>query len=81
MNVYQIDYYWQDGYSHWRREIAQVIAENEEHAQQIAERQFEMPYGVNGVEYVGPADTELDAAWIKQQEELYAEGLRDLYAV
>ena len=53
--VYDVEYYWQDGYDRWYIEYIRVTAEDEDHAAEKAAAMVYMPYGVNGVEYRGEA--------------------------
>ena len=53
--VYDVEYHWQDGYCNWHIDFVRVIAEDEEHAVELATTRVYMPYGANGVEYRGEA--------------------------
>jgi len=53
--VYDVEYYWQDGYKIWHYDFVRVIAEDEDHALELATARVYMPYGANGVEYRGEA--------------------------
>lgn len=53
--VYEVEYYWQDGYEIWHRECVYVVADSGEHAMKLGEETVYMPYGANGAEYIGQA--------------------------
>ena len=55
LGVYDVEYYWQDVDEVWHREFVRVIAEDEDHAMELATARVYMPYGANGVEYRGEA--------------------------
>lgn len=55
LGVYDVEYYWQDGYGVWHREFVRVVAEDEDHAIEMASARTWMPYGACGVEYRGEA--------------------------
>lgn len=55
MGVYDVEYYWIDGYDNWHLDFVRVIAEDEDHAMELATVRVYMPYGANGVEYRGEA--------------------------
>lgn len=55
MHVFDVEYYWIDGYDNWHLDSIRVIAEDEDHALELATARVYMPYGANGVEYRGEA--------------------------
>ena len=55
MGVYDVEYYWIDDHDIWHFDFVRVIAEDEEHAVELATGRVYMPYGANGVEYRGEA--------------------------
>lgn len=55
--VFDVEYYWIDGYDNWHLESIRVIAEDEDHALELATSRVYMPYGVNGVECLGAVST------------------------
>lgn len=55
--VFDVEYCWIDGYDNWHMESIRVIAEDEDHALELATSRAYMPYGVNGVECLGAVST------------------------